>query len=109
MSTFFFILFMAGLLVKLTQAIKNVSQSFLYTVMSLLGLLLLFKWVIKPMYKFVVWFGHKLWKGLKWMGMKMEKHYTYRNDYLYWFNVANSKDRLAFIEEVTITQHVTSY
>ena len=98
---------MAALLLKLSQVLKNVSQSFLYTVMSLLGLVLLFKWVIKPIYNFVLWVGRKIRKGLKWIGTKMEKHYTYRNDFLYWFNVANSKDRLAFIEELPVSGKLT--
>ncbi|MCH5236507.1 MAG: hypothetical protein J1E95_01750 [Muribaculaceae bacterium] len=99
MSTIFLILFSAGILLKVSKALKNVTQSFLYTVLSLLGLVLLFKWVGKPLYRFMVWFGKKMWLCLKWIGNKMIEHFRYRADELYWFNVANSKDRLVYIKE----------
>ena len=93
MSTIFLILFGTGILLKVSKALKNVTQSFLYTVLSLLGLVLLFKWVGKPVYHFLVWFGKKMWLGFKWIGNKMREHYSYRTDEIYWFNVANSEDR----------------
>ena len=99
MTTAIIILFIVGILVKVSEVIKNVAKSFLYTILSLLGLVLLFKWVVKPLYKFLLWAGQNLWQGLKWAGNKMIEHYSYRTNDLYWFNVANSKDRLAFIKE----------
>lgn len=47
----------------------------------------------------MVWFGKKMWLCLKWIGNKMTEHFRYRSDELYWFNVANSKDRLVYIKE----------
>ena len=99
MTTAIIILFIVGILVKVSEVIKNVAKSFLYAVLSLLGLVLLFKWVVKPLYKFLVWSAQRIWIGLKWIGKKMKMHYSYRTNDLYWFNVANSKDRLAFIKE----------
>ena len=109
MKTAIIILFVVGILVKISQVIKNMAQSFLYTVLSLLGLILLFKWVVKPLYKFLLWSAQKIWVGLKWIGNKMIEHYSYRTNDLYWYNVANSRDRLAFIEEVPIQRQLTSY
>ena len=100
MTTAIIILFIVGILVKVSEVIKNMAKSFLYTILSILGLVLLFKWVVKPLYKFLLWSGQNLWLGLKWVGNKMIEHYSYRTNDLYWFNVANSKDRLAFIKEV---------
>ena len=107
MTTAVIILFIVGILVKVSEVIKNVAKSFLYTVLLLLGLVLLFKWVIKPLYKFLLWFGQNLWLGLKWVGNKMIEHYSYRTNDLYWFNVANSKDRLTFIKEAQISRLLT--
>lgn len=107
MTTAIIILFIVGILVKVSEVIKNVAKSFLYTVLSLLGLVLLFKMVVKPLYRFLVWSGQKLWLGLKWIGNKMIEHYSYRTNELYWFNVANSKDRLAFIEEAQVSRLLT--
>ena len=110
MSSFFMILFLAGVAVKVSQALKNFTQSFLYSILSMLGLVLLFKWILKPLFKFLIWSGKKLWPalkwtgkqinlGLEWLGNKMIDHFSYRSDYLYWLNVANSKDRMSFISE----------
>lgn len=96
MSTAIIILFVLGILVKVSQVIKNLAKSFLYTVLTILGLVLLFKWVVKPIYKFLLWSGKKIWNGLKWIGNAMNNHYSYRTDDLYWFNVANSRDRLSY-------------
>ena len=109
MTTAIIILFVVGILVKVSQVIKNVAKSFLYTVLSLLGLVLLFKWVVKPLYKFLLWCAQKIWIGLNWLGNKMRLHYSYRNDDLFWLNVANSRDRLAFIEEVPVSRQLTSH
>lgn len=93
MTTAIIILFIVGILVKVSNVLKNVSQSFLYTVLSLLGLVLLFKWVLKPLYKGMLWTGSKIWEGLKRVGDFMNKHYSYRTDDNYWHRVANGADR----------------
>ena len=108
MTTAIIILFIVGILVRISEIIKNVAKSFLYTVLSLLGLMLLFKWVVRPLYKFILWLGQKMWIGLKWIGKKMIEHYSYRTNDLYWLNVANSKDRLAFNNEVPISRQLPS-
>ena len=108
MITAIIILFIVGILVKVSQVIKNLTKSFFYTVLSLLGLVLLFKWVLKPLYKFALWSSQKIWIGIKWLGNKMSEHYSYRTNDLFWLNVANSKDRLAFIEEVPVSRQLTS-
>lgn len=108
MTTAIIILFIVGILVKVSEVIKNVAKSFLYTILSLLGLILLFKWVVKPLYKFLLWSGQNLLLGLKWVGNKMIEHYSYRSNDLYWFNVANSKDRLPFVAEAQVSRLLTS-
>lgn len=86
-------IFILGILLKISKILKNVSLSFFYTVASLLGLVLLFKWIIKPLWKFIKWCGEKLWKLLCWIGDRLIEHYSYRSDDRFWYEVANSMDR----------------
>ena len=86
-------IFILGILLKVSKILKNISLSFFYTVASFLGLVLLFKWIIKPLWNFIKWSGEKLWKLLCWIGNRMIEHYSYRTDDMFWYEAANSMDR----------------
>ena len=84
MATLIILLIALEIISKVCKAIKDIALTIISIVGSLLGILILFRliyeWILVPAFKAIKWICLKLWHGLRWLGNKMDKHFTYRNN-----------------------------
>lgn len=87
----------SGLLIRFFNIVKEFLKNILYGILIALGLLLFlrlfYKWILVPGFKMCRWLALKFWELMRWVGKKLDAHYSYRSDDNYWALVATSMDR----------------
>lgn len=95
METIVIIFIGLAILLKVSKIIRNLALALVSFVVSILGTFLIFKWIIKPLFKGIEWICLRIGESMQWIGDKIIDHYSYRDNNEYWYLVANSKDRNA--------------